>query len=327
MLRVHRNSIRILLPLFIGSLFLSAFFYKLSLCEAEWFEYFSNVFLGIMGSSLLSLILAIVGYLRERTILFQDFYNKICDILSSLSKYKECAPDNYVQAKLNGEILRSALGVQIRELGDLYAEMAFIFDKHDPNNRKNYLFSTYQYFYDMKTLTRHDWSHLENESCPQFIRSHTDDVILNIQNYEYGYSVYNRAVRDFESEHDTFIKLINGQLSFKEKLSFKKTPVTDKVFALLTEDDEKVISYLNKLVEDFKSRKICISSMSNEKADDLFKKGLISGITTDCETGRVVGVEVSDKAYYYFGYKKRYQLFLNTITLSKGEHKKGEVKD
>ena len=62
MLKVHRDSIRILLPLFLGSFIMSAVFHWLAQSGSSWFGYGANVMIGIMGSSLLSLILAIVGY-------------------------------------------------------------------------------------------------------------------------------------------------------------------------------------------------------------------------------------------------------------------------
>ena len=304
MLRVHRNSIRVLIPLFIGSLILSGISYYFSRSQSDWLNYCANVCIGIMGSSLLSLILAILGYLRERADFFQRYFYKVRDIVFEIAKYKPCSPDNFLVAQQNVNILRTSVGRYTRELGDLYSEAAFILEKYDYHRRKQYLFSLYQYFRDIQSLTRNNWRHLERGGCPSRVLSYTDDVILD---YKKGY-VVNRVVEDFDAEFDTLLKLLNGTLSRKEKLSFTKTPLTEKVFHILPKEDEEMILLLNQRVKFSGDRKIDAPGISVEKAHELLSKGLITTIKEDIDDDidQVVGVEISDKAYYYFGYKERY---------------------
>lgn len=305
MLRIHRNSIRILFPLFVGSFIMSAVLHWLAQGETNWFSYGSNVMIGVMGSSLLSLVLAIVGYYRERHIFFVAYYNKISEIVSKLAKYEQCAPNKTDVAKKNAEILRDALGIKVHELGDLFGEAAFIWDKHDFANRREYLYNIYRYFKDMQSLTRMDWVHLESDRCPQFILERTDDVILDIKVWEHGTYIRNRASKDFDAEFDTLIKLVNGTLSPKEKLKFIKTPITEKVFRILPAEDEGIIAIMNQKVEEARSREIEATGILAEQAKELFKKGLVASYTS--RDDKIIGVKVSDKAYYYFGYKERYE--------------------
>jgi len=305
MLKVHRDSIRILLPLFLGSFIMSAVFHWLAQSGSSWFGYGANVMIGIMGSSLLSLILAIVGYYKEKHLLFQAYHNKISEIVSGLAKYEQCAPNKNDIAKNNAKILRQTLGAPVRELGDLFGEFAFLWDKHDTTNRRKYLYSIYRYFKDMQSLTRMDWGHLESDRCPQFILERTDDVILDIKVWEYGTYIRNRACEDFDGEFDTLIKLVNGTLSPKVRLEFRKTPITDKVFRILPAEDEEIVAVMNARVEEVRSREIEATGTLAEQAKELFKKGLVSSYRS--RDDKIIGVTVSDKAYYYFDYKERYE--------------------
>lgn len=305
MLKIQRNSIWVVCPIFVVSGVLSAIFCYLADNRSFWFSYASNIMIGIMGSSLLSLILAIIGYYRERHAFFLNYYNKVFEIVNCLSRYKACFPNKKDLAKENAGILRDALGVKLHELGDIFGEAAFVWDKYDWRNRRQYLFNIYQYFTDMRTLTQSDWDNLEIDGCPEFILHHVDDVILDIKSWDHGTTIKNRACEDINTEFDTLIGLINGEKSDRRKLIFQKTPITDKVFKLLSEEDEAIVEIMNKKVQETRSRTIKASGTIAKRAKELFNKGLISSYSSNDK--EIVSVKVSDKSYYYFGYKERYQ--------------------
>lgn len=83
-MRIYKNTVIVMGVLTIIS-FMLAFF----LSGSEKFVFWCNVLLGVFGSSFITLVSAIIGYLVERRYIMQDFYDRTIKIVNYLNKYQD----------------------------------------------------------------------------------------------------------------------------------------------------------------------------------------------------------------------------------------------
>lgn len=305
LLKIHRNSIYGIWILIIISLLLSASFnylYSLGKCCSVWYSYGTSLFIGIVSSSVLSLILEYINYFKSRRETLERFYFQVDKMMKSICKYNKCEITETDKLKNNIIVLKSVVNEDFKELGNIITEFAFLTDK---NKKRTYLFSIYQYFYDIKRLiaTNVDELHrgLNLKSTLDFI----DSVILDIKTTKYNETTFtsidNKIFNDINDELYTLVDMVNG--NFQKEYKFNKTVITNKIFKLDTPEIEEILKLLNDEVKKKKNYTIEVPFLDEKQINNLYDKRYITFIKKSKDKFTIT---VSEKAYYYFEYKDRY---------------------
>lgn len=313
MLRVHRNTLYILSVFIIISIVLSAVFNCLSISSLtpckEWFAYACNISIGVMGSSILSFILAFIGYFQERRLALERFYYQISKMVNTYSKYKQCKVSEKEKLNENLELIMPMLRDDLRELGNAYAQIAFVFDFM--HNRRNYLFRMYSYFMDLNHIISQNVFALSHGLYSQDILDFLDNAILDIKTEQIGECTYtqinNRIHDDFDKELYVLVDMINRKDKLKDKFYFKKSAVNSKIFRVYPEEIERQLKVLNEKVVAQQKRRVDISETDNLNIEKLREHHFINETVSNKEK-KIVAVGVTDKCYYYFELKESYLL-------------------
>ena len=311
MLRIHRNTIYILAPVCIASLILSLVLNLLAIrtCGAasSWYTYGCNLSIGVFGSSLLSLVLAGISYRREKRTILEEYYECVEQMIIDISKYERCSISDDDKRNKILEMLNSVLGQRLHDLGNTYSQIVFLFDR--PHIRE-YLYDIYQYFLDIRDLTRSCRRLLKNGIRDKNVMDFLDHVILRIDNVQHEgttvTTISNRVFDDFDNELDVLIQIANGAYGLRDRFEFCKTTLTDQVFFVEDNQIEAVLKEMNASVEKENSRRISVSNWDSFPVDYLSRNDYITTKVFN-GAGKLTNVEVSDKAYYYFGFKERYE--------------------
>lgn len=256
---------------------LSAYFnylYSLGKCCSVWYSYGTSLFIGIVSSSVLSLILEYINYFKSRRETFERFYFQVDKMMKSICKYNKCEITEKDKLKNNIIVLKSVVNEDVKELGNIFAEFSFLTDK---NKKRTYLFSIYQYFYDIKRLiaTNVDELHrgLNIKSTLDFI----DSVILDVRDDTDGIIlIENKIFKDINDELYTLVDMINGK--FQKEYKFKKTVITDKIFKLDTPEVEEILKLLNDEVKKNKNYTIEVPFLDEKQINNLYDKRYITFI-------------------------------------------------
>jgi len=312
MLKIQRNSVYILLPFCIISLIVSALLNAFTTPNNSWITYSVNISIGIFGSSLLALILAIIGYNQEKHLAFEEYFRKLEKMISSISKYQKCEVTDEELLKTNLTILQKVLFEDVHELGDIYAKFAFIWDRQKV---KPYLFGFYQYFSDIQELVSDNIRLLRNDVRTQSVLDFIDMVLLEISTTTYKQTVFtevkNKIVEDLNGELDTLIMFTNRKkdrgMKIFHKYKFNKTVLDDKIFKIESNDYENILHNIIAKIGEEKEFTIHFTDLTNENLDYLRKNEYVCGTTTT-KKGKLTSITATDKAYRYFEYKKRFEM-------------------
>ena len=305
MLRVHRNTIYILTPICVASIILSFVLNLLAIqtCGAtsSWYTYGCNLAIGVFGSSLLSLALAGIGYCRERRSVLEEYYKCIDQMVIDISQYRRCMIKDQVQCEKNMSMLSSVVGSQLRHLGDTFSQVAFIWDRYDV---KKYLYEFYLFFEDIRVLTKFERRIYAEKGISRDIISSIDAVLIKIKDTPEG--TYYCNVADLEEEENILIDLANGRFKKNGKLSFCKTVIDDRFFQVEDSKTEAVLKDIVETAKETKSMTLDASSFDDIPLEYLYKYRYIISTSVD-KSGKLVKIEISDKAYYYFIFKEHYE--------------------
>lgn len=307
MLKIHRNCIYVIWVLIIISLLISAIFnylYSKGYNGSVWYSYGTSLFIGIISSSILSIILEHINYFKSRRQTIEDYYYQIEKMMKKLCQFEQCEITDENKLNKNINLLKTVVNEDFTKLGKIYCEFAFL---KNNKNKRNYLFSLYQYFYDIKRLISTNVEALDRGCIHQNVLDFINNTLLDIRKSKQEgisfTSIENKVYADIIDELYILVDMVNGK--FKNQYSFNKTVLSDKVFKLETPEIENILKLLNDSVNKTNNYTVEIPFLSEKEIETLFEKHYINEIVKD-KKGGIISVKVLPKAHYYFEFKDRY---------------------
>ena len=136
-MRERRNTVIALTPVTLLSLVSAIIF---NYCIEE--DFIVNVSLAIFGSSLLAVIVALIGYFSERRKVLKQYGDELIAILNIICMYKFNVRSGSKNRYENAKILADLYDHTFYSLGVIYYEFVPFFRKSDFNN---YIYSPFKY--------------------------------------------------------------------------------------------------------------------------------------------------------------------------------------
>ena len=204
--------------------------------------FISNIILGLLGSSVVSGIIAFITYLQNRNYALQEYSSKYHELITHCSKYMEISEnkkkvewfDNYVR--------------YVFDLETIWSDIEFIIDS---KNKKLFLKEVVEFYCDFIWLTENDFRLLNeavNESLKQRICKKIDNIVIDEKKNKIGITtcIYrnNRFTANIESVNKTINDIYNNKKI--EPLKFDSSLVSRNVFIIL---DDHIEEYVKKMIE------------------------------------------------------------------------------
>lgn len=143
-MRERRNTVIALTPITLISFVIAVIF---NYCIEE--NFIVNVSLAVFGSSLLAVIVALIGYFSERKKVLKQYGDELITILNIICKYKFNARNGSNAQYENAKILADLYEHTFYSLGIIFYEFSPFLRKSDFNN---YVYSPYKYLSTFLTV-------------------------------------------------------------------------------------------------------------------------------------------------------------------------------
>lgn len=291
-MKAHRNLVYICI-LMVASSFIAYSFIFWCYSSADnssvgCSAFFNNIFLGILGSSIVSLIIELGIYFDAKSRYIEQFMNAYVAILNHTANF----PSEASGCKDWFTVYREKLF----DLRNVVREIGFILDI---KGRKKYTQDVLTYCNDYYLLSQQDF-HLVGinpmKKIYEKIKSYTmltDD----------GTYYENKLNSDLGAELNNMNNLFIGKNVFAS-YKFSKSFVTNKVFRVLSADAESVVKTINSIIKNTSSYDVNIE-ISEDIYQELYDCQCVDAKTTTMDD-KIIGVRCTHIINEYFDIKSRY---------------------
>ena len=208
--------------------------------------FMSNIILGLLGSSVISGIVAFIAYLQNRRDTLEKYIFKYHELTAHCSKYMDVKEyrdmvewfDNFVS--------------YVRDLETIWADIGFIFD-----TKKNRFFlkDVVDYYNDFIWLTENHYRLLnENiaDAAKKSLSEEIDKIVIEEKKTRRGAMQFTTRNNRFTSDMASVNKAINDIYinKTKRKFTFNKSLVSRSVFIVLEDDLEFYAKKMIKLMDE-----------------------------------------------------------------------------
>lgn len=242
---------------------------------SAWNTCVSNIAVGIFGSSIVSVIIAVITYFQEKGQLLDSFLYAYKKLLKHCSEFPK---GNAYLEKIKWFQVYNDLCIELDCMAD---KMSFLLDF-----RKNAKFfkNVSEYYVDFSLLTQSAFFFLEEkqektEDEKKRLCQYIDSVVVEIETIKRGIMTVNTEYNRLTHNKELVLKGI-GELNDKhfmymfKKMMFNQTLVTPAVFIVLDENTEKYVQKIIKEMRRTNSGNIEIE-LPDEICETLLKKGYL----------------------------------------------------
>ncbi len=260
--------------------------------------YISNIILGLLGSSVISGIVAFIMYLQNRKDTLEKYIFKYHELTTHCDKYMDIK-DYRERKDWFDDFVK-----YVRDLETIWSDIGFLFDIH---KYRNLLKSFADYYNDFIYLTENDYRLLgENisEAQKQKISEEIDRIVIDKKRIKKRASThivrYNRFIDDMASVNNAINNIYNNE---KPKyIRFNKSLVTKDNFVILDDDLEKYAKKMIELMKETGETNIELD-IPEKVCKKLIDADYISSYTNGKSDLRKVNCQFI--LYHYFELKKR----------------------
>lgn len=204
--------------------------------------FISNIILGLLGSSVISGMIAVIAYLQNRNHTLQNYSSKYHELITHCSKYMEINEYNKKVEWFDNFVC------YVCDLETILSDIEFIFDR---KKKKLFLKNVVQFYCDFIWLTENNFRLLtENisDSVKQSICKKIDNIVIDEKIIQKGITTCtyrnNRFTANIESVNKTINDIYNNKKV--EVLKFDSSLVSRNVFVIL---DDHIEKYVTKMIE------------------------------------------------------------------------------
>lgn len=214
---------------------------------SDWNTCISNIAVGIFGSSIVSVIIAVITYFQEKNQLLESFLHEYKKLFNHCSDFPK---GNAYAEKVEWFQVYNDLSIEMNCMAD---KMAFLLDFR--KNAKT-LKHVSEYYVDFSLLTQSAFYFLEEkqektDDEKKELCKYIDNVIVEVESIKRGIvtvnTEYNRLTHNKELIMKGISELNNKHFIYMfKKLIFSQTLVTPTVFSVLDENVEKYVKRIIK---------------------------------------------------------------------------------
>lgn len=204
--------------------------------------FISNIILGLLGSSIISGVVAFIAYLQNRKDTLEKYIFKYHELTTHCSKYMDIVDYNKMVEWFDEFVC------YVRDLETIWSDIGFIFY---PKKNRQFLKNVVDYYNDFIWLTENDFRLLNediNDSAKQSISEKVNRIVIEEKKYKIGITTNIIRNNRFTSNMVSVNKAINDIYNNKKgkPYIFDKSLVSRDVFIVLDENIEK---YVKKMIE------------------------------------------------------------------------------
>lgn len=260
--------------------------------------FISNIMLGLLGSSVISGIVAFIAYLQNRRDTLEKYIFKYHELTAHCSKYMDVKEyrdkvewfDNFVR--------------YVRDLETIWADIGFIFD-----TKKNRIFlkDVVDYYNDFIWLTENHYRLLnENiaDAAKKSLSEEIDKIVIEEKKTRRGVMQITTRNNRFTTGMASVNKAINDIYKYKtkQKFTFNKSLVSRSVFIVLEDDLEFYAEKMIKLMDESGKTGIELD-IPEEVCEKLQKSHYINSYTVGNTSLR--NVDCQFILFHYFDLKSK----------------------
>lgn len=302
-MRIQRNIIYIVFSVGLISLGMSISYCFLS-APNNIESLFFNICVGVLSSSFLAILMAIISYFGEKKKTLREFYEIFLKLQRHCSQY-DIKLTNVEKIDWFEKYI-----VLMKELDYQYTQISFLFD---PFNHRGFLNDVVDFYSDFIILIENDLTEFRNTF------RNSGKKVLGIKNIEKTMLIIN-TYKLSENEKCKCKSIINklSNLSFKmhegiEEICFSKcwlkkyyvdiTTVENQNFQEVSSEKEK---YIKEIIKQSKKNipQISVQEITEDVVNEFVKKGLLYNDNLD-------DLQPTNKMLHYFKLKKKLQLSKN----------------
>lgn len=260
--------------------------------------YVSNIILGLLGSSVVSGIVAFISYLQNRKDTLEKYIFKYHELTAHCTKYMDI--NNYRERTDWFDSFVS----YVKDLETIWSDIGFIFDIH---KYRIFLKSVADYYNDFIYLTENKYR-LLNENISEIeknnISEEIDKIVIDEKKFKEGAITYtirnNRFTDDMASVNNTIYKIYqNKEIG---NIIFNKSLVTTENFTILDDNLEKYVEKMIALMKETGGTDIELN-IPESVCEKLSNADYISSYTMGKSDIRKVNCQFI--LYHYFYLKKK----------------------
>lgn len=291
-MKAHRNLVYICIMMLVTSFVAYSFlFWQYNSPDnaiVVWIAYLNNIFIGILGSTIVSLIIELGIYFDAKSKHIEQFMNAYGAILNHTANF----PSEASGCKDWFNVYREKLF----DLRNVAREIGFI---ADTNGAQKYIQDVLTYCNDYYLLSQQDF-HLVGINPMQ-------EIYERIKSYtmltEDGTYYENKLNSDLGAELNNMNSLFIRKNPFT-KYKFSKSSVTKEIFTALSSDAEDVVKTINSIIKNTSSYDVNIE-ISEDIYQELYGCQCVDGKKSTMD-GKIIGVRCTYLITDYFDIKSRY---------------------
>lgn len=295
-----------------------------SIAQEQYKGFFTNIVLGVLGSSIVSCIVAIISYLYERKNFMEQYLSTYKKITTHCSNYRKCENTSDKVAWFHNYIHLCD------ELSNIWSNIGFVFDfrKH-----RQFLYKVFDFYNDFIILSENDFRLLDEkihdetkEEIVKMIEKRIySDKLSNYENINVTYHE-NKLTQDVELIYRTIFTIYNNSFkSIFRNYKFNNTLVSEDNFAILSESTENYVKQMILLINKYNKTDIKIT-IPQENYNELSAKGYVSGCTYTNDK-EVTSVNCQFILPHYFELKEKMTLAKETVYEEIGFKTINRIKD
>lgn len=268
----------------------------------NWKVFLSNIIIGILGSSIVSLFIGIMSYKNDAERVMGTYKRKQVQLFDHCSMYNKYE-DKVLWFK---EYRKNYI-----ELSDAWAEIAFLFD---PMKHRLYLKEILDFYGDFIVLTQNEFRLLDeeisNEGKDQIMKK-IKDIIFETKIKDQGILKTTLTTNKFTRNMEVTFNNIDGIYCNRKKFLLKKyvfhkTMINRECFEKLDFEDEIYVKSINNIIGNTSSTHVTLNIPENV-VNNLMKKGYISGYLKN-ENGEY-SLDCQFILFHYFELKERMEKY------------------